>query len=79
MILTNDGYKITQHDADHSVIVFKDNKIVAKIKASRPMKDSELLDTFKFLRDSTYELERKSCRGETNDSKRVFTAIQSRR
>ena len=52
-ILTKDGYRIVQHEYTHEVMIFRGNRILKKIKASRTMKERELLDLFDFVRYST--------------------------
>lgn len=56
-ILTKDGYRIIQHEDDKSVMIYKDTKLVKRIKASRYMTERELIDLYDFYKGQTNELE----------------------
>lgn len=56
-ILTKDGYRIIQHEDDKSVMIYKDTKLVKRIKASRYMTERELIDLYDFYKGQTSELE----------------------
>lgn len=56
-ILTKDGYRIIQHEDDKAVMIYKDTKLVKRIKASRYMTERELIDLYDFYKGQTNELE----------------------
>lgn len=56
-ILTKDGYGIIQHEDDKTVMIYKDTKLVKRIKASRYMTERELIDLYDFYKGQTNELE----------------------
>lgn len=56
-IILGDGYKIIQHEENKDVIIWKGNRIVKRMTASRYMKDAELIQLFEFMRDVTGGLE----------------------
>ena len=56
-IILGDGYKIIQHEENKDVIIWKDNRVVKRMTASRYMKDAELIQLFEFMRDVTGGLE----------------------